>query len=359
MRVVSGGLRRQTLYAGLSEPTLAVDLDKLIGWKHARLFLHGIGTYGDDPADATGSISDPSSLAAVQTFKLFEGWLEQGVLDDRLSIRIGLYAVDTEFDVKETAAFFLNDAFGTGLDLSQSGMNGPCIFPTSCLGIRLRLEPAPGFYAQVAVLDGVAGNPNDPRGTQVILDPDNGVLAIAELGYRRPAGEARFFKAALGGWVYTATFDELGGPDSAGNPRRQRGTYGVYGLVEGDLFRESEQSSRRLRGFLRAGLADPNVNQIQYFVSAGLAYTGLIPGRDQDVAGFGIVAGINGSPFRQAQQRAGAPTAAEEVALEWNYYVRLFPWMSLTLDAQYIINPGTSSTTSDALVVGFRHTLRF
>jgi hypothetical protein len=33
--------------------------------------------------------------------------------------------------------------------------------------------------------------------------------------------------------------------------------------------------------------------------------------------------------------------------------------MSLQLDAQYIINPGSSPATSDALVLGFRHMVRF
>ena len=359
MRVVKGGLERRTFYADLVEPTAAIDLDKLIGWKQARLYFRGIGTYGDDPADATGSISAPSNLASINTFTLFEGWLEQRLFDDRLSILFGLYAVDTEFDVKETAGVFMNGGFGTGLDLSESGRNGPCIFPTSCLGLRLRLQPTPESYAQVAVLDGVAGNPNNPRGTQVILDPDDGVLVLTEIGYQRGAEAGRFFRAALGGWVYTTTFDDVLDVDAAGNPRRRRGTYGVYALVEGELFREAKQRTQGLSGFLRVGVADPNVNQIQYSLSAGLAYTGLVPGRDEDVAAFGVAAGINGWNFKQAQRLAGTPVAGAEVALEWSYRLQLFPWMSLQLDAQYIIDPGTTQTAADALVIGFRHTMRF
>jgi porin len=345
-------------YADLIEPTLAIDHEKLAGWKHARLFLRGIGTSGDDPADATGSISAPSNIADINTFKLFEGWLEQGFLDDALSIRIGLYATDTEFDVKETAGVFMNGGFGTGLDLSESGRNGPCIFPTSCLGVRIRVQPTPALYAQVAVLDGVAGNPDDPRRTQVRLDTDDGALVLGEIGYRRPADDGRFFKAALGAWWYTASFDDVRDVDAAGTPRRRHGSYGVYALVEGELFRPG-RGARGLSGFVRAGLADPDVNQIQYSVAGGLAYTGLVPGRDEDVAAFGVVAGINGSKFRQAQRAAGTPVTGEEVALEWTYRIQMFAWMTLQLDAQYIINPGSSPTTGDALVLGFRHAVTF
>jgi porin len=40
-----------------------------------------------------------------------------------LSVVFGLYAADPEFDVKETAGVFLSGAFGTGLELSESGLN--------------------------------------------------------------------------------------------------------------------------------------------------------------------------------------------------------------------------------------------
>jgi porin len=106
-------------------------------------------------------------------------------------------------------------------------------------------------------------------------------------------------------------------------------------------------------------MADPDVNQIQYSVAAGLAYTGLVPGRDEDVAAVGAVVGINGWKYRQAQREAGTPVSGEEVALEGTYRIELLPWMSLQLDAQYIINPGTDPGTSDALVLGFRHVVRF
>jgi porin len=359
LSVVTGGRARRTTYSDLLEPTAAIDLDKLLGWKQGRLFFRGIGTYGADPSRSTGSISNPSNLANdVDTLKLFEGWVEQGLFEDILSFRVGLYAADTEFDVKDTAGVFMNSGFGTGRDLAESGLNGPCMFPTSCLGVRIKVQPVPDYYVQVAVLDGVAGDPNDPRGTHVKLSDDDGVLVLTEIGYARRAPDARFVKAALGGWVYTTTFDDVKDVDSEGNPRRRHGSHGVYALLEGELFREAVRT-RGLSGFLRVGYADPDVNQLEYFVVGGLAYTGLIPGRGEDVTGFGVLAGINGSKFRQAQERAGTPVAGEEVALEWNHRLQLLPWMSLELDAQYIINPGTSRATSDAFVAGFRHTVKF
>jgi porin len=233
------------------------------------------------------------------------------------------------------------------------------MYPTSCVGARLRLLPTPGVFVQAAVLDGVAGDPGNPRGTQITLDPDDGVLVLTEIGYQRGAEEGRFLRAAVGGWLYTTRFDDVLDVDPVGNPRRRHGTHGLYGLVEGELFREAEGRGQGLSGFLHAGVADQNVNHLHYTVAGGVAYTGLIPGRDEDVAGFGVSAGFNGGKFKQAQRLAGSPVADAEVVLEWTYRLKLFPWMSLQVDAQYIINPGTSRTTPDALVFGLRHKVRF
>ena len=78
--LVSDGVKRQTRYATLLEPSVAIDLEKLIGWRNAKLFVLGIGTYGADPVEAAGSIHAPSNLAANETFKVFEAWLEQHFL---------------------------------------------------------------------------------------------------------------------------------------------------------------------------------------------------------------------------------------------------------------------------------------
>jgi porin len=357
--VVKGGLKRRAHYADLLEPTLALDLEKLVRWPGARMYFRGLGTYGDDdPIDSVGSLHAPSNLAAPDTFTLFEGWLEQQLFGDALSILVGLYALDAEFDVKQTAGVFMNGGFGTGLDLSESGLNGPCIFPVSCLGVRIRVQPAPSVYGQLAVLDGVAGDPDNPRGTRVKLSDDDGALLIAETGYQQEADRGRFLRAALGGWIYTTKVDDLVDVDAEGTPRR-RHSWGLYTLLESEIFREAAQSAQGLSGFVRLGYANPDVNQLEWSVGGGLVYTGLIPGRDEDVTGLGVSVGINGGRFKEAQRLADTRVNSQEVALEWTYRIQLLPWMALQLDTQYIINPGTDPSIRDALALGFRYKLTF
>lgn len=354
--VVSGGVQRKTYFPGLVEPTLAVDLQRLIGLPNTIVFVRGLGMYGQDPGEGTGSLNAPSNLANdVGTTRLFEGWIEPSFFDEMISIRAGMYAVDTEFDVKETAAVFMNGGFGTGVDLSQSGRNGPCIYATACLGARVAFHPTPNYYVQAAIVDGVAGNPNNPYGTHIILSRDDGYLVLGEVGYTRGVDEGGFIHAALGAWYYSRPFDNLLEVDANGNPVQTFGKPGVYALLEGSLYTEPGKPTEGLSAFARVGMADQNVNQIQYYVSGGFAYTGPFPGRDEDVAAIGVSVPINGSRYKTAQELAGTTVEDAEYAIEATYWVPVFPWLSMQVDVQYIINPSTDPTIDDVLVLGMRY----
>lgn len=358
--VVSGGLARRTYTPGLVEPTLTLDLERLFGWQKTLVFFRGLGMYGRDTAEGVGSLDAPTNLGnAVGTVRLFEGWIEPTFFDDMLSIRAGMYAVDTEFDVKETAAVLMNGGFGTGVDLSQSGRNGPCIYSTSCLGVRVGFHPTPNWYAQVAVVDGVAGNPNDPYGTHVILSRDQGILTLGEVGYQRGVDEGGFIHAAVGMWYYTRPFDNVLQVDADGNPVQTYSKPGIYALLEGALYTEPGKPTQGLSAFVRVGMADQNVNQIQYYAAGGFAYTGLFPGRDEDVAALGVSVPINGSRYKTAQELAGVEVKDLEAAIEATYWVPVLPWLSMQVDAQYIVNPGTDPTIDNALVLGMRTRIVF
>ena len=357
--VVDGGAEKETYYSGLVEFGTELDLETLLGWSSTRAFVLGIGTFGGDPADGAGSLHAPSNLANVRTGKLLEAWLESEFRDGTLAVLAGLYAADSEFDVKETAAVFMNGGFGTGLDLSETGRNGPCVYPTTCLGVRIGYQPDASRYLQLAVLDGVAGDPDRPHGTQIHLSRDDGLLMIGEAGIQRSADEGRFLRAALGAWSYTTDFERLLPPADGVAPRSRSGTHGFYALLEGDLYREPGQFLQGLSGFLRVGVADEAVNQIGSYAGAGLVYTGLVPGRTEDVLGLGVSAAFNGDDFRQAQAAGGAPADDKETAVEMSYWMPLLPWLSLQLDAQLILDPSTDPALDDALLFGLRYQITF
>jgi len=76
-------------------------------------------------------------------------------------------------------------------------------------------------------------------------------------------------------------------------------------------------------------------------LNAGVVYTGLISGRDNDVAGVGV-----------AWARLDQGGTNQETAVEAFYKARITPSLSIQPDVQYIATP--SGIHPDALVVGMR-----
>jgi porin len=101
------------------------------------------------------------------------------------------------------------------------------------------------------------------------------------------------------------------------------------------------------------------VNQVEYFASGGVAYTGLLPERGADVAAFGVLLPVNGDEYMDALRLAGSTADRAEYAFECTYWMPVLSWLSLQFDAQYIRNPGTDPELDDALVLALRSRVVF
>jgi porin len=288
----------------------------------------------------------------TNTTKLFHAWLERSFADGKFSLLAGLYPVDSQFYVTDATGVFLHPTGGMAAEVAQTGARGPSIFPTSSFGFRVAWQPTAKYYFQAALVDGVPGNPNNPHGTHVRFDRGDGTLAIMETGYR-PAEEIS--KYAVGYWRYTPRFDDLVDTDALGNPVR-RVNRGAYFLAEQTVFREKDESSQGLTLFFRYGVANGDVNTLDYSSSLGLRYKGLLPGRDEDEFGILLTRGHAGAKFRQA---AATPLANNETALEITYRAKLTPWLAIQPTVQRISNPGHDPALGDAWIAGARFEIAF
>ena len=95
------------------------------------------------------------------------------------------------------------------------------------------------------------------------------------------------------------------------------------------------------------------------FVSWGLVYPGLLPGRDTDVFGFYGAYGHFSSAQRRAQEAAGVPGQVYEMVLEVNYRINVLPWFYFQPDIQGIINPGAAGQIDNALVLAMQFGVPF
>ena len=100
-----------------------------------------------------GNLLGVSGVVAVPpATRLYNFWLQQNMLNDTLSLRLGLMNVDAEFVTSLTAGLFMNTTFGwpvwTAVDLPGGGP----AYPLSAPGVRLKLQPAPGLLPAVGDL---------------------------------------------------------------------------------------------------------------------------------------------------------------------------------------------------------------
>ncbi len=376
---VSGGVERATEVLGNVDLLLTADMERLLGWEGGTLFLYGLANHGGSISDAVGDVQGVDNIEAPETAKLYEAWYEQVMLDEHFSVLFGLYDVNGEFDVIPAGALFVHSAHGMGSAFGTSGVNGPSTFPATSLAARVHVKPSEQFYFRAVVADGVPGDPDDPQGTQIDLDRDDGLLLAGELGYyKTPSEELRgrtrllrddlpapdqrygyFGKYAVGVWGYTTDFDDFFATDPSGNPQQNRGSYGVYALAEQHLFYEGRDPSQGLSAFARIGFADDRTNLFDRYLGLGLVYRGPFAGRDDDRLGLAVAAARLGSDYRNSIGSTGAQVDEWEVAIELTYRARVASWLYLQPDVQYVANPGSAPGLDDALIVGARMVLSF
>jgi porin len=375
---VRGGVTRQTNYLDNIDLTLTCRLVELTGWDLGSLFLYGLSNHGGNPSEAVGNVQGVDNIEAPEGTQLYEAWWQKTLLSNRLSALVGLYDVNSEFDVISSAAVFLNSSFGTGPELSHSGRNGPSVFPATALAARFKDEPLPHLTLQAAAVDGVPANPSASLGDKFSLSGDQGAMLIGEATYywgRSPSsddaqllrvqrrrvgrgwGERPYaLKVALGVWGYTAPLPQAGDPSGT---RTRRGHPGVYLLAEYDVSALDPLDARGLAVFMRLGWADEQVQQISGYTGAGLVYTGLLPPRPNDRTGFGVAVAYFGGPAQDASASEAAVNTNYELDLEWTYRFLVTPWLALQPDVQWVRHPGGTPGRPDAIVLGVRTEITF
>ncbi len=381
----SGGLERGTVYTGLLDFGVDLDLGTLVGLDGLTFHSSFLWLSGRDASeDLVGNIETISNIAGFNTLRAFELYLEQALFDDRFSIRVGQLAADEEFIVSDTAGNFLNGTFGWPVLASEALPNAGPAYPLATLGIRLAFHPTPWFSFLTA---GFQGNPFaedvNRHGFRWRLDDENGYTFINEAQFRwdevELPGTLKF-----GGFANTQFFER-----SNGTGDEVYGNFGFYGIVDQALYREPgtpvaaeptlskdgksyqpaksfkepvtviEPSNQGLNAFARAGFTPQDRNFVGFYFDTGLAYTGLIPTRDNDV--FGVALGYADLTDDAAQGifDEGSREVGYEIVIEATYAAQITPWLTVQPDAQYIIRPGASGDLGNAFVLGGRASVIF
>ncbi|HLP99406.1 MAG TPA: carbohydrate porin [Sideroxyarcus sp.] len=371
---VSGGLQRGNVWLSYTDARALFDLDKLYGRSGLTAFFHYHGEAGGKPNERlVGSFMGVDNIeVGSNTAQFYHAWLQQNMFDDGLSVLVGLYPVDSEFYVTDTSGVFLHPSMGMAAEVAQAGVNGPPVYPLGSFGTRIKYSsPNRTAYWQLALLDGVPGDPNNSHGTHIRLGNGDGSFFITEIGYMpleaghtfepvSPEGAAKlepeiklheklegFDKTAFGMWRYSARFDDLTDFDAQGNPVR-RASFGWYVLAERTLHAEDDPA-QGLAGFVRLGATNGDIQQSDGSFSMGLRYMGLLDGRDEDVVGIAVTGSHAGRKYRALNQSAEFETMAE-----LTYRAQIRKWLGVQPLLQKIFHPNMDRSIPDATLLGVR-----
>ncbi len=345
--VARGGDRDRTYALDVTDLTADVDLARLVGWQGATLHADVMSTMGGRPNDAAGTLQGVDSIeVASHHVRLFEAWVEQRI-GQHTTVRAGVYDLNSEFYVNETAGLLVSPSFGAGSELAATGPNGPSIYPSTALTVRVEHRFGDLAYARAAVLNGSAGCLGDPQGVDFSFR--DGVLAIGEAGVERPG-----LKLAAGYWRYSKRHDDYTAVDSDGAPIR-RLDHGGY--VIADLQLTGGEDKRSLTAFGRAGMSGGSTTPFQGGWQAGVLVERLIAGRPDSQFSFGMSRGVTTRGYRAMLLDAGVRPSRAETTFELTYSDRLAKWLTVQPDLQFITDRGGAEKARGVVVGTLRLTI--
>jgi porin len=383
----SGGIKRRAVGNGLLQVDVDADLDQAVGWKGGSFHVTGVHIQGRQlSANFIGNLMPVRDIEAAPSTRLFSLWLQQSVLDDKVSLRLGQLPMQEEFFNSVVATNLVSSAFGWPAAFAANLPSGGGGYPLANLGARLKVQATEELALQAGLFTGdvapgtnVGGDAQKRNRSGIDYTTDGAPMWMFEAQYglnqaKGAAGLPTMFK--LGGWYYNGGvadqhYDVAGvslGSGAAGTAGRHRGNWAVYGIYDGMLYREAGTEDLGLGAFFRVTALPEDRNQMPFYFDTGLAYKGPFAGRDEDVAALGFAFGRM-SPALAARdadsRRFGTATAPDhdfEAVAELSYRYQLTPWLTLVPDAQYVIHPGgtttlpenSAKTIPDATVLGLR-----
>lgn len=276
----TGGAKQSVIYEDRINLAVDADLQKLFGLDglafHANVFqIDGGGL----SRGALFNLLDASGIEALPTTRLYEIWLEKKWNGDKMALRAGQLAADSEFATSKYTDVFTNASLGwPGIFALNLPSGGPSP-PLATMGARFRADVTDNLTLVGAVFDGNAAGPgtNDPQlrdryGVNFRVNDPPLLLSEAQFQWNSKKGDPGLDgKLKLGGWRHLGSFDDerfdvngvsLASPSSSGIPASFAGDYGVYGVFEQKLFRVKGDDDRGIGVFARASYSPPNRNLI-------------------------------------------------------------------------------------------------
>lgn len=337
-----GGISTTNTYIGMEEFALTFDTENLGLWKGGTLFLHGLNTHGALPSsEIVGDLQVTSNIESGNYTGFYQYYYQQSI--GNYSFLFGQHDLNSEFVGTEYGGTFINSSFGISPSIS---LNVPVsIYPLAAPSFIFKYEIPNKINYKLGIYDGDPGNPENNRyNLQPNINLTEGALIISEIEFFRLVNSLpENYK--IGAYYHTNNFMDYNDTNIV-----RKGNYGAYFVSDLVLWSGFNHPDSYLGLFIQAGIAPKNINQINYYLGAGVHLNGILPNRFNDAFGIAFAYANMSTPYKNLIEN----TDVGEMAVEFTYKMLILDHYSIQPNLQYIINPGANTLLKNALVACMR-----
>lgn len=328
---------------------ITADLEKLGLIPQGDVLLHLQSNWGAGVNAKTGALfqtnddADGSIGGHVAQF-----WYRHQFLAGKIALQLGYLDYQTIVD---------RNAYANSEDkqfMHQALDNNPLVPLRIGMGASLTLRPVEWYSLILGVADGQAV-PYKGGISKAFHEEDWYTAYVESALHVKLAGP----RGPLAGNYRLGVFYDPGPravfPRHERDDRGRSGDVGLYVSVDQMLLREGRKDDQGLGVFGRVGYRDPETNSLSRFWSGGLSYTGLVPGRDKDVLGFGMALVRSSHLYRDRVN----DRFDNETVYELYYAIQVTDSLVITPDLQYIDNPGAAGQFGHAVTAALRARFSF
>lgn len=320
---------------------VTLDTEQAKMWKGGKLFTlyqrkTGYGLSGENGAMGDYFGFDGWDMAQIN--QISEFWYQQKFFGDKLRMKFGKQDSNTDFGYLNSGWDFMN----SGFSVNPATPLPTCPYPP--FGFMAEVNP----NKWLSVRDGIYSKGGNPFNiTEIELKP---------IIKKKPG------RYMLGFWE----FSDSNGMGVATGVESDNTiynnfyrNYGGYIGFEQMIHKEQINNDNDMQGlvaFGQFGVTPSNKNDMDRYMSFGLHYKGLIPHKNNDIAGIAVGSGNFATRLSNMSYDNGGRVGSETV-VEAFYRFYVNRWFYLQPDVQFIMNPGGAHDKSVA--VGIRSVITF
>ena len=369
-----GGMEQGFTYTDNIAFGAKLDLEKLVGWNGATFTIAATDRNGTSLSqNYIGNQFTVQQIFGGQTIILTGLHLTQRLLDDKMEIKVGRFSAGDDFASSPLYWLYMNN----GIDGNPQALpvnSSFSAYPWASWAARVRIEPSPDWNAMFGLYQ--VSNKTFNRylhGVNFSFEPTDGVMFLGQVGwtpefFRRPVKRVETEREEneelsdteedthglpghywFGAYYSTWEYAQFGSTQSAAN------AYGFYWHADQQVYQEAPGSDQGLTLWTAFVLSpQENIAKIPFQWNCGVAYQGVVPQRDQDIAMFGLAYGSFSDDYGNAGNAYNGDPVSYEMALEWGYRVQFNRFLYAQPNIQYIVQPGGTGSIPNAFVLGLQ-----